>query len=59
MREWGWRELRLHEKKRNRPAGSDSGLLTWFGVKTERYGAGRAEEDSWASRRRQLMELWS
>lgn len=30
----------------------------WLGVKTERYGAGRAE-DSWAWRRRQLMRLWS
>lgn len=53
------RELRLYGKKRYRPQGPCSGLLTWFGVKTERYGVGRAEEDSWAWRRRQLMGLWS
>lgn len=55
----GWREPRVYGKNRYRPEGPDSGLLTWFGVKTEWYGAGRAEEDSWAWRRRHLMGLWS
>lgn len=41
-RGWGWRELRLYGGNRYRPEGPDSGLLTWLGVKTERYGAGRA-----------------
>lgn len=60
MREWGWRELRLHEKKQYKPAGSDSGLLTWLGVKTER-GMGREELSKTAGPRGEgkLMGLWS
>ena len=60
-RRWGWRErtLRLCAGNRYRPEGPGSGLLTWLGVKTARYGAGSAEEDSEAWRKSQLMRLWT